>query len=387
MNMLANRILNLPPYLFAEVDRKLAQKRAEGVDVISLGIGDPDLPTPETVVSKLCAEAEHVANHRYPDYYGLSDLRAAIAAWYQQRFGISLDPNSEVLPLIGSKEGIAHMALAVVDVGDTALVPDPGYPVFSIGTMLAGGTVHYMPLKRENQFLPDFSAIPEQVAGRAKVMWLNYPNNPTGATAEPSFFEEAIAFAKEHDIVICHDMAYSEVSFDGYRPVSFLEMPGARDIGVEFHSLSKTYNMTGWRIGMVVGNSTLISGLGTVKTNIDSGVFQPVQYAAIEAFSLPPEWVAERNKIYQRRQDKVIETLSGLGVRVDKPRASLYIWPSVPEGYSSVDFCFKVLDGTGVWMTPGNSFGPSGEGYARISLTCPDDRLDEAMRRLRAFKL
>jgi LL-diaminopimelate aminotransferase len=383
----AKRITDLPPYLFAEVDKKIAAKRAAGYDVISLGIGDPDLPTPSYIVEELHRASLEAANHRYPDYYGLAGLRRANADWYDERFGVKLEPDSEVLPLIGSKEGIAHMPVAFIDPGDVALVPDPGYPVYSIGTMLANGESYFMPLLEENGFLPDLSAIPPSVADQAKLIWINYPNNPTAAVAPPEFFEQVVAFAKKHDLIVCHDNDYSDVSYDGYRPQSFLETPGALNLGVEFHSLSKTFNMTGWRIGMAVGKAMAIEALGRVKTNVDSGVFQAIQFAAIEALLGDKSWLPERNMIYQNRRDRIIAGLETIGVKAQKPKASLYIWGRVPKGYTSVDFSLKVLDDIAVWITPGNGFGQYGEGYFRISMTTPDHRVDEALKRLADLKL
>ncbi|SRR5579884_87125 len=383
----ARRIAALPPYLFAEVDRRIAEKRAQGHDVISLGIGDPDLPTPAHILAALHETAEQPANHRYPDYYGLPELRVAIADWYRGRFGVELDPDQEVIPLIGSKEGIAHMATAWVDPGDVVLVPDPGYPVFSIGTMLTNGEVYWLPLRAERGFLPDLAAIPRDVAGRARLLWLNYPNNPTAAVAPIEFFREVVDFAWEHGLLVCHDNAYSEVAYDGYRAPSFLQVDGAREIGVEFHSLSKTYNMTGWRIGMAVGNRVAIEALGRVKTNVDSGVFQPVQYAAIAALRGDQSWLADRNLIYQRRRDATLAVLRRIGIEAPTPKASLYIWGQVPRGLKSVDFSLRVLDEIAVWLTPGVGFGPAGEGFFRISLTIADDRLQEALARLERFQL
>jgi LL-diaminopimelate aminotransferase len=383
----AKRIAALPPYLFAEVDRRIAEKRAQGHDVISLGIGDPDLPTPPHILQALHDTAEQPANHRYPDYYGLPAMRAAIAEWYGRRFDVSLDPDSEVIPLIGSKEGIAHMATAWVDPGDVVLVPDPGYPVFSIGTMLSNGEIYWLPLRADRGFLPDLQSIPRETAERARILWLNYPNNPTAAVAPLEFFREVVDFAWQHGILVCHDNAYSEVAYDGYRAPSFLQVDGAREIGVEFHSLSKTYNMTGWRIGMVVGNRVAIEALGRVKTNVDSGVFQPVQYAAIAALQGDQSWLAERNQVYQRRRDATLAALHRIGVDAPTPKASLYVWGNVPHGMKSVDFSLRLLDEIAVWLTPGVGFGPAGEGFFRISLTIADDRLAEALERLERVKL
>ncbi|MDO8671189.1 MAG: LL-diaminopimelate aminotransferase [Dehalococcoidia bacterium] len=378
----ANRISKLPPYLFAEVSKKIARKRAEGHDVISLAIGDPDIPTPEHIVAGLCEAVRDPVNHRYPESDGLPEFRKAIADWYEKRFGLIFNPDKEVLPLIGSKEGIGHMALCFIDPGDVALVPDPGYPVYSIGTMFAGGESFFMPLTEENDFLPDLDAIPAGVASRAKLMWINYPNNPTGAVADLDFFERVVHFAKKWDLLVCHDGPYSEVAYDGYQPVSFLQAPGAMDVGIEFHSLSKTYNMTGFRVAMAVGNPVAVDALMRVKSNLDSGIFQAVQQAAITALRGPQDCIPEHNAIYQRRRDRVVEVLTKLGLRVRPPKASLYVWARVPEGYSSIDFASEVLEAIDVFVTPGIGYGPSGEGYVRISLTTPDDRIDEAMRRM-----
>ncbi len=382
---LARRIEKLPAYLFAEISRKVAEKRAQGVDVISFGIGDPDLPTPPHIIEALSGAARDPANHRYPESEGLPELRQAIARWYGRRFGVDLDPDKEVLPLIGSKEGIAHIALCFIDPGDVALVPDPGYPVYSVGTLLAGGEPYYLPLTEENDFLPDLDAVPEQVAQRARVLWLNYPNNPTGAVAGLDFFERAVAFARKHGIAVLHDGPYSEVAFDGYRPVSFLEAEGARDAGIEFHSLSKSYNMTGWRIGMAVGNARVIDALMRVKSNLDSGIPQAIQKMAVAALDGPQDCIAEHNAVYQRRRDRLVGALTKLGLRLRAPLASLYLWARVPEGTTSVQFATRLLEEAGVVVTPGIGYGPSGEGYVRLSLTIPDERLEEGVRRMEAL--
>lgn len=381
----AARIQQLPPYLFVEINRKIAAKKAKGEKVISFAIGDPDLPTPSHVVDRLCQAARIPANHRYPETDGLPELRRAMADWYHRRFNVSLDPDREVLPLIGSKEGIANISMCLVDPGDVALVPDPGYPVYSISTMLAGGTPHYMPLLEKNRFLPDLDAVPSNVARKAKALWVNYPNNPTGAVAEPDFFERVVAFARRHDVPVCHDGPYSEVAYDGYRPSSFLQTPGAKDVGIEFHSCSKTYNMTGWRIGMAVGNAAMINALMRFKSNVDSGIFQAVQQAAIEALSGPQAAVTEHNAVYQRRRDALVEALRGLGLKMDPPRASLYLWVRVPEGYTSVGFAGMLLDEVAIAVTPGIGYGPSGEGYVRLSITTPDEDLREGVARLKAL--
>ena len=378
----AQRIQTLPPYLFAEISKKMAEKRAQGVDVISFGIGDPDLPTPDRLLDTLAEASRDPVNHRYPETQGLPELRQSIAGFYDRRFGVKLDSDSEVLPLIGAKEGVAHIAMCFIDAGDVALVPDPGYPVYAVGTLLMGGEPYYLPLTEENDFLPDLDAIPGQIAERAKVLWLNYPNNPTGAVADLAFFERAVSFAREHDIAILHDAPYSEIAFDGFRPVSLLQAEGARDVGVEFHSLSKSYNMTGWRIGMAVGNARIVDALMRVKSNLDSGIPQAIQHMAIAALDGPQDCIAEHNAIYTRRRDRLAEALTGLGLRLRPPRASLYIWARVPEGITSVQFATHLLDEAGVVVTPGIGYGPSGEGYVRLSLTIPDDRLEEGVRRM-----
>ena len=384
---LARRVERLPAYLFAEISRKIAEKRSQGVDVISFGIGDPDLPTPGHIIAALNDASHDPANHRYPESEGLPELREAIASWYARRFGVELDPQKEVLPLIGSKEGIGHIALCFVDPGDVALVPDPGYPVYAVGTLLAGGEPYFLSLTEENDFLPDLDAVPEPVARRAKVLWLNYPNNPTGAVADLEFFERAVAFAKKYGIAVMHDGPYSEVSFDGYRPVSFLQAEGARDVGIEFHSLSKSYNMTGWRIGMAVGNAQVIDALMRVKSNLDSGIPQAIQRMAIAALDGPQDCIREHNGIYERRRDRLVGALTKLGLRVRLPKASLYLWARVPEGMTSVQFASRLLDEAGVVVTPGPGYGPTGEGYVRLSLTIPDERLEEGVRRLESLRL
>jgi LL-diaminopimelate aminotransferase len=379
---LAKRIRNLPPYLFVGISKKIAEKRAQGEDVITFAIGDPDIPTPQNIIDRLCEAAQDPANHRYPESDGLPELRKAIADWYDKRFGLAFDPDKEVLPLIGSKEGIGHIALCFIDPGDIALVTDPGYPVYSIGTLFAGGETYFLPLTEDNDFLPDLGAVPEDVARKAKLLWIDYPNNPTAAVADLDFFERVVDFARRYDIAVCHDGPYSEVAFDGYRPPSFLEAPVAKEVGVEFHSLSKSYNMTGWRIGMVVGNAEIVQALMTLKSNLDSGVPQAIQYAAIEALSGGQECIAHHNAIYQRRRDLVMATLNRIGLSAQPPRASLYVWARVPEGYTSADFCAKLIDEAAVVLTPGSGYGRNGEGYVRLSLTTPDDRLTEGLARL-----
>ncbi len=382
---LAHRVERLPPYLFAAISRKMAAKRAQGVDVISFGIGDPDLPTPDHVIDALREASRDPANHRYPETEGLPEFREAAARWYERRFGVRLDPAKEICSLIGSKEGIAHAALCFIDPGDVALVPDPAYPVYAIGTMFAGGGAYSVSLSERNGFLPDLEAIPGDVVRRARVLWLNYPNNPTGACADLAFFERVVAFARRNDIVVLHDMAYSDVAYDDYRPPSFLETPGAKDVGVEFNSLSKTYNMTGWRIGMVVGNPALVDAITRVKSNLDSGVPQAIQKMAIAAMDGPQDAVEAHNAVYQRRRDRLVPVLQRLGLRVTPPKATLYVWAGLPEGARSINFAERLLDETGVVMTPGVGYGAAGEGYVRLSLTLPDDRLEEGMRRLEGW--
>ncbi len=384
---IARRIAELKPYLFVEINKKIAAKKARGEEVISFAIGDPDMPTPQHIINKLCEQARDHANHRYPESEGLPELHQAIAGWYQRRFGVALDPATEVLPLIGSKEGIGHLAFCYIDPGDVALVPDPAYPVYAIGTELAGGRAYYLPLREENGFLPDFGKIPGDVLDKAKLLWLDYPNNPTGAVAELDFFQRAVAFAKEHDILVCHDGPYSEVAYDGYQPVSMMQADGARDSGVEFHSLSKSYNMTGWRVGMVVGNARAVGALRTLKSNLDSGIPQAIQYMAIEALTSPSQdCIAEHNNTYQRRRDLICEVLSNIGLKVTIPRASLYVWAGVPGGYNSVDFTADLLDQVGVAVTPGVGYGRSGEGYVRLSLTIPDAALVKGLSRLAGWR-
>jgi len=381
----ADRIQQLPPYLFAQINKKVAEKKAAGIDVISFGIGDPDLPTPPHILDALSDAAQEPANHRYPETEGLPDFRRAVADWYERRFGVALDPHSETLSLIGSKEGIGHVALCFIDPGDVALVPDPAYPVYAIGTMFAGGESYPLPLREERGFLPDLDAVPSSIAGRATLLWLNYPNNPTGAVAGVDFFERAVHFAKRHGIAICHDGPYSEVSFDEYVPSSFLQAKGARDVGIEFHSFSKSYNMTGWRIGMAAGNPRIIDALMRVKSNLDSGVPQAIQRMAIAALEGPQDCINEHNAVYQRRRDRVVEALRALGLRVTPPKASLYIWARVPEGMTSDQFAERLLDDAAVIVTPGYGYGACGEGYVRLSLTLPDDRLDEGLHRIAAL--
>ena len=383
----AKRINDLPPYLFAEIDRRKREALAKGVDLIDLGIGDPDIPTPAAVVEKLIESASKPANHRYPNSSGMLEFRQAVARWYKRRFNVDLDPAKEVISLIGSKEAIGNMAVAFVDPGDIVLVSTPCYPVYHIGTAFSGGQNYYLPLTRENHFLPDLDSIPPEVAKKAKLLWINYPNNPTAAVADKDFFKRVVDFANQYNVIVCHDAAYTEMGFDGYRPPSFLEVPGARDVGIEFHSLSKTFNMTGWRIGMAVGNPELVAGLAQAKSNLDSGVFQAVQEAAILALNLGDQIVEPSRKLFQERRDILVDGLRAVGLECEKPRATFYVWVSVPKGYSSADFTTKLLDEAGVVTTPGNGFGTPGEGYVRFTLCVEKTRLKEVAERIRNVKL
>jgi LL-diaminopimelate aminotransferase len=379
---IADRIRTLPPYMFAELDRKLQAKRKEGVDVISLGVGDPDMATPRHIVEALQEAAEDPTTHRYPSYYGLPALRKAVADWYAGRFGVELDPETEVQPLIGSKEGIAHLAWVLVDPGDEVLVPDPGYPVYEVGTRLAGGTPVSLPHTEGTGFLPDLSSA---TAGeRTKLLWLGFPSNPTAAVAELPVFHEAVAFAREHDLLLAHDAAYSELTFDGFVAPSVLQVPGAKDVAVEFGSVSKTFNMTGWRVGWAVGNPQVIQALATLKTNIDSGIFNAVQRAVIAALTGPMDHLTEVREVYRRRRDLLVDALNGLGWDLKPPLGSFYLWFPTRDGMSSSDFCELLLDRARVVLTPGPGYGRGGEGFVRAALTVADDRLAEAVERIRS---
>jgi len=384
----SERIKKIPPYLFAEIDRSIERKRSQGVDVISLGIGDPDIPTPENIVDRLCKAAHDPRNHRYPSYAGMPAFREAAAGWYKKRFNVSLDAGKEVLALIGSKEGIAHIPLAFVNPGDVVLFTDPGYPVYRIGTILAGGNPVEVPLLEENDFLPDYSSIKKGDAKKAEILYINYPNNPTAAVAGKEFFKETVDFATENGIIVCHDAPYSEMAYDGYKAPSFLETKGAKEVGVEFHSLSKTYNMTGWRIGFAVGNPDVISGLGKIKENVDSGAFQAVQEAGIEALTGPQDSIERNVKTFKERRDLMVDGLNDLGFDVRKPKATFYLWFRIPGKYkSSVKFSSDLLDNAGVVMTPGVGFGRYGEGFVRCALTQPKERLSEVLDRIKKLNL
>ena len=383
----AKRINDLPPYLFAEIDRRKREALARGVDLIDLGIGDPDIPTPAPVVEKLVESASKPVNHRYPNSSGMLEFREAVARWYKQRFNVTLDPGKEVVSLIGSKEGIGNMAVAFVDPGDIVLVSSPCYPVYHIGTAFNGGKNYFLPLKKENHFLPDLDSIPPDIATQAKLLWINYPNNPTAAVADKEFFRRVVDFANRHNVIVCHDAAYTEMGYDGYRPMSFLEVEGAREIGIEFHSLSKTFNMTGWRIGMAVGNADIVAGLAQAKSNLDSGIFQSIQEAGIEALNLGDQIIEPSRKIYQERRDILVDGLRAVGLECEKPRATFYVWVSTPKGLSSAEFTAKLLDDAGVVTTPGNGFGAAGEGYVRFTVCVDKVRLKEVAERIRAVKL
>jgi LL-diaminopimelate aminotransferase len=378
----ATRIKILPPYLFAAIDKMKQEAVARGVDIINLGIGDPDLPTPAPIIDSLAQAAKNPKHHQYPSYEGMLSFRKAVADWYKRRFNVSLDPSNEVLTLIGSKEGIGHVHLAFVDPGDIVLVPSPGYPVYPVGTSFAGGLSHIMPLTKANGFLPDLNAIPKDVAKKAKLMWLNSPNNPTSVIMTKDYFKRVVEFAQEHHVIVCHDAAYSEIYYDGKRPASFLEVDGAKEVGVEFHSLSKTYNMTGWRIGFVVGNKDVLAGLGKVKSQLDSGVFEAVQAAGITALGLDDAVTDGLRKIYQERRDTLVPGLKKLGLEVDPPPAAFYIWVTVPKGYTSASFTAHLLEKAGIVTTPGNGFGAPGEGYIRMTVCTTKERLAEAVERI-----
>jgi len=381
----AERLKHLPPYLFAEIDRKKKEVAARGVDIISLGIGDPDLPTPEHIVNRLKKAAENPKNHKYPDYEGLHEFRKAAADWFEKRFGVKFNPEGEVVSLIGSKEGIAHLPLAFVNPGDYVLVPDPAYPVYNIGTIFAGGITYIMPLKRENNFLPNLKAIPEEVLKRTKIMHINYPNNPTSAIADKTFFQDVVNLAHKYKFIVCHDMAYSELFYEE-PPISIFNVEGAKEVAIEMHSLSKTYSMTGWRIGFAIGNKSIIEGLGKIKTNVDSGIFQAVQEAGIEALTGDQTVVSRYREIYKERRDLVVQKLQSLGYNVFYPKATFYVWVKTPQNLDSRTFCGKVLEETGVVLTPGIGFGSHGEGYFRIALTVDKQRLNEALERISKVK-
>ena len=380
----AKRLEKIPPYLFAEIDRKRDEMVSKGVDIINMGVGDPDRPTPAHIVQAMHEAIDDPSTHNYPPYQGTKDFREAAVKWMERRFGVTgLNPNTEVVSSIGSKEAIHNTFLAFVEAGDYTLIPDPGYPVYRTSTIFAGGEFHTMPLLPERNFLPDLNAIPEEVARRAKLLWINYPNNPTGALATLEFFEELVAYCQHYDILLCHDHAYSEMAYEGYKPPSVLQVPGAKDVAIEFHSLSKSYNMTGWRVGFVVGTAQGIKGLGQVKTNVDSGVFKAIQRAAIAAYATSEEELQTVMSVYQNRRDIIVKGLQSLGWPIIPPKATLYIWIPVPQGSSSAEFVTLLLDKCGIIVPPGNGYGECGEGFFRIALTVADERMHEAIQRMK----
>lgn len=378
----AQRLERTGAYLFADLDRKQEELRKKGVDVINLSVGDPDLPTPAHIIDALMEGASDARSHRYPPYPGTMEYKTAVADWVRRRFDVAVDPSTEVLALIGSKEGLAHLPWATLNPGDVALIPDPGYPVYRSATIMAEGVPYMMPLPRSNGFLPDLGAVPKDVLKKAKLLFLNYPNNPTAATAALEFFNEAVSFARRYDILLAHDNSYSEIAYDGYRPPSVLQADGAKDVAIEFHSLSKTYCMTGWRLGFVIGNAQAVGTLGKVKTNIDSGVFRAVQQAGIAAMTGSQEPVRERLRIFQGRRDRVVSALRSIGWDIPQIKATFYVWVPVPDDTDGARFAAKVLERTGVLVTPGAGYGKEGEKYVRLSTTIPDGRLDEALGRI-----
>jgi LL-diaminopimelate aminotransferase len=379
----ADRLQTLPPYVFARLDELKARAREQGLDLIDLGMGNPDGATPQPVVEAAVAAIQNPANHGYPPFEGTASFRRTITKWYSRRYNVELDPESEALPLLGSKEGLAHFAIAYINPGDLVLVPSPAYPVLFRGPIIAGAKVHNIILKPENDWVIDLGSIPDSVAEQAKILYFNYPSNPTGATAPREFYKDIVAFAHKHQILLVHDLCYAELAFDGYQPTSLLEIPGGKEIGVEFHTMSKTYNMAGWRVGFVVGNSKIIQGLRTLKTNLDYGIFSALQTAAETALQLPDSYLHEVQERYRTRRDFMVAGLAELGWNIPKPLAAMYLWVPCTPGMSSTDFALNVLQQTGVVVTPGNAFGPGGEGYVRISLIADCDRLGEALRRLK----
>lgn len=379
----ANRVAALPPYVFARLDELKARAREQGLDLIDLGMGNPDGSAPQPVIDAAIAALQTPSNHGYPPFEGTASFRQAITSWYNRCYGVNLDPDGEALPLLGSKEGLTHLALAYVNPGDLVLVPSPAYPAHFRGPLIAGGRLHQLILKEENDWLIDLAAIPDHIAEEAKILYFNYPSNPTTATAPRDFFEDIVAFARRYEIMLVHDLCYAELAFDGYQPTSLLEIPGAKEIGVEFHTLSKTYNMAGWRVGFVVGNQQIIQGLRTLKTNLDYGIFAAIQTAAETALQLPDIYIKQVQERYSTRRDFVIKSLGELGWQIPKSKATMYLWVKSPVGVSSTDFALKVLQNTGVVVTPGNAFGDGGEGYVRVSLIADCDRLGEAINRLK----
>ncbi len=378
----ARRLDEVPPYLFAEIERRIEAMRADGVDVISLGIGDPDLPAPSAVVEALARASAQPETHRYPSNRGLGEFREAVAGFYADRFGVDIDPGTETIPVLGGKEGVAHVALACLDPGDVCLSPDPGYPPYTSGPVFAGAELHYLPLTEANAFMPDLDAVPQDIAARANLLYFNYPNNPTGAIVEEGFFERVVDFARSNDLVAVHDASYTEIAFDGYRPPSFLGAPGAKDVGAEIFSLSKGWNMTGWRVGWIAGNAEVVERYRHLKTNLDSGMFDALQLAGVGALTDARDFPSEMSEVYRRRRDLMVDALAAIGLPSEPPQATPYVWIRVPEGHDSASFTELVLEQAAVIVSPGPSFGPSGEGFVRVSLTVPDERLEEAAGRI-----
>ncbi|MCA9799249.1 MAG: LL-diaminopimelate aminotransferase [Cyanobacteria bacterium HKST-UBA06] len=380
----SKKLSQIPPYLFAELDKKVEAAKAQGRDIISLGVGDPDLPTPQLIVDQLKQSAQDASTHNYPPYQGTKPFRQAVARWMNTRFGVTVDADTETLALIGAKEGIAHLIMAYVDAGDVILAPSPGYPVYNNFTLLSGGTPYTVPLKASNHFLPELDTIPADILAKAKILFLNYPNNPTGAITTEAFMHEAVAFCKTHQILLCHDNAYSEMTFDGYKAPSFLSVPGAKDVCIEMFSLSKMYNMTGWRIGFAVGQPQAIKALGTIKNNCDSGVFKAVQEAAIAGLDNSEALTAGLNEKYAKRRDIFVAGLNDMGWDYPNPEATFYLWVPVPEGYSDVAFAEHLLNACDIVVPPGTGYGPQGAGFFRVALTQPADRIQEAIDRMKA---
>ena len=382
---LAKRIGQFKGYLGTEMNARLTKMKEEGRDIINLGLGDPDVTPPPHLLDALRDAVCNPNHHHYPSFYSSRPLKEAIAGWYERRFKVRLDPETEILPLLGSSEGLFHIHLCLLDVGDLALVPDPSYPSYEAGVKLAGGEIEAVPLLKKNGFLPDLGAIPPEVARKAKMIWVNYPNNPTAAVATPEFYRELIDWAKKYGVVVVHDSPYTEICFGDFCPPSFLEFEGAKEVGVEFHSLSKSYNACGWRTGMLVGNKEIIAAMAKIKSHADRGMYYPLQVVATKALNGPIDFMDLRNQTFQKRRDVVVKGLRKAGLEVESPKATFYIWSTIPEGFTSQDFCFKVLEAANVWMIPGSMYGKYGEGYLRIALTHPVEKLDEAMRRLAKF--
>ncbi|MGZ3626342.1 MAG: LL-diaminopimelate aminotransferase [Ktedonobacteraceae bacterium] len=380
---LSDLINSLPPYHFADAKKKIADRKASGVDVINLSMGDPDLPAPQQVLDCLSVALNDSENHRYPEYFGMRDLHVAFANWFKRRFDVQLTPERDTLPLLGSKEGLAYVGTAILNAGDISLIPDPCYPVYTTASTNVGAETYQLPLLQENNYQPHLESIPAGVLTKSRLLWLNYPNNPTAACADLAFFQHAVEFAHDHDLAIIHDMAYAEVYFEEYQPISILQVPGASEVAVELHSLSKTYNMAGFRVGMLVGNPDIVDAVGRLKSNIDSGMFRPIQYAAIEALQLPDSWLQERNALYRRRRDLLVKGCNAIGMQAQSPKAGLYVWAEIPKGFTSRDFTNWLFDRTGVYITPGTNFGDAGEGYVRISLTAPEERIQNALERMK----